>query len=265
MRAFRLTLLALSLLSSSLVAQVDTLRLRPARLSFHVKHDSTGVLLVSWDKNTESDLAGYRVYEKDGAGLFGQVSDVNVRTETPSWVSRDLIVNRRYFYAVTAYDFTGNESGLSEQDSAVARRPVEIIPPGVLEISNLNRYREFLFTAGASVYSDRPYLIVDARELEGAQGIRTANGDKQTPVTAEWVVFDVSEAADVIISYDTSLTPPSWLSSSFSRAGFSVLTETCGELEAWISRFPAGRVQLGANEAPTNLSCMYLIAVRGAQ
>ncbi len=45
----RHTLIALVLLSSSLVAQTDTRRLRPAFVLFHVKHDSTGALVVSWD------------------------------------------------------------------------------------------------------------------------------------------------------------------------------------------------------------------------
>ncbi len=261
MRAIGLTFFALALLSSSLVAQADLRRLRTANLSFHVKHDSTGALTVSWDANTtDADLAGYHVYRGTLSGSYDSRIYVGNITK---WPARNLITGREYFFVVTASDFSGNESGFSAEVSARAAAPTETFPPGTLQISNLNRYSEFLFTAGASVYSDRVYLIEDAGDFEGAQGIRTANGDK-LETAADWVSFDVSVASDVVVAYDVRVSTPSWLS-TFSRAGFSVLVDGCGELEAWVARFPAGPVQLGANAAGTSLSCMYLIAVRGVK
>ena len=119
MRAIRNTLVALALLSSSLVAQVDTLRLRPAKVMFHVKHDSSGALVVSWDANTENDLAGYHVYQGRTSGLYDWRFYVSDGT---SWTSGNrLIVGREYFFAVTASDFSGNESGFSAEVSALVR------------------------------------------------------------------------------------------------------------------------------------------------
>lgn len=239
-------------------------------------------ITVSWDEVIQNsdgtpitDLQGYRIYYGTVPGNYDVV--VDVRNEISHRIG-GFVVGITYFFAVTAYDFSGNESEFSEEVSFtpigdfrkyrpayirfVGSRPTEIPSPGALQISNLSRYSEFLFTTGASAYSDRVYLINDAADLEGAQGIRTTNDDK-FETAAEWVIFDVSEAADVIICYDVRLPPPSWLTSSFSRAGFNILVDKCGELEAWTSRVPAGRVQLGANKSPTIESCMYLVAVRG--
>ncbi len=119
MRAIRNTLIVVMVLfSSSLVAQVDTLRLRPAFVSFHVKHDSSGTLGVSWDANTEPDLAGYRVYWGKKSRFYDQSGFVGNVT---SWSVGNLIVGREYFFAVTASDFSGNESGFSAEVSALAR------------------------------------------------------------------------------------------------------------------------------------------------
>ena len=80
-------------------------------------------ILVSWNANTEADLAGYKVYYAqpgdsgwtlaDGyvfEGDFEHVQDVgNVTTYTiPD------IVQGPYAIAVTAYDTSGNESDSSE-------------------------------------------------------------------------------------------------------------------------------------------------------
>ncbi len=118
MRAIRNTLVVLVLLSSSLVAQVDSLRLRPAKVTFHVAHDSTGALTVSWRANTESDLGGYHVYQGRTSRYYSQI--VNVGNVT-SWSARGLVVGRKYFFALTAYDLSGNNSKFSAEVSALAR------------------------------------------------------------------------------------------------------------------------------------------------
>jgi fibronectin type 3 domain-containing protein len=64
-----------------------------------------------WDRATESDLAGYRIYRDAGSGQFERIGESH---DAPSFSDKTVEKNKRYRYAVTAYDKSGNESALSE-------------------------------------------------------------------------------------------------------------------------------------------------------
>ena len=64
-----------------------------------------------WDRSTEGDLAGYRIYRDAGSGQFERIGESH---DTPSFSDKTIEKNKRYRYAVTAYDKAGNESPLSE-------------------------------------------------------------------------------------------------------------------------------------------------------
>jgi hypothetical protein len=77
---------------------------------------------VYWFPNTESDLAGYRVYRREeGPGEPARVAEVPP-SET-SWVDTETAPGVRYHYSVSAFDATtpANESARSEERSE--RRP----------------------------------------------------------------------------------------------------------------------------------------------
>ncbi len=72
-----------------------------------------------WDANNESDLAGYRIYQTnlDGNYTYGsgnEVVDIPAGTET----SIITVQDGTWFWVVTAYDNSGNESGPSNQVTA---------------------------------------------------------------------------------------------------------------------------------------------------
>ena len=65
---------------------------------------------LAWDPNTESDLAGYRVHYGTASGSYTVHTDVhNVTTYTVT----GLTAGQTYYFAATAYDASGNESGYS--------------------------------------------------------------------------------------------------------------------------------------------------------
>jgi len=64
---------------------------------------------VSWNGNTESDLAFYRVYRSVNGGQFESLSEVTI----PTYSDRDVAAGKSYRYAVTAVDRSGNESSRS--------------------------------------------------------------------------------------------------------------------------------------------------------
>ncbi len=68
--------------------------------------------ILTWDANSEEDLAGYKVYMGTESGVYGDPVDV---TE-PTFLFEGLEVGT-YFFAVTAFDTANNESGFSNEAS----------------------------------------------------------------------------------------------------------------------------------------------------
>jgi len=82
---------------------------------------------LAWDANTETDLAGYKVHHGTASGTYDVVVDVaNVTAHTVGNLSRGT----RYYFAVSAYDSSGNESGVSNEVFADITAP-DITPPDV--------------------------------------------------------------------------------------------------------------------------------------
>jgi fibronectin type 3 domain-containing protein len=65
---------------------------------------------LSWESDTEPDLAGYRVYRSTGAGAFEKMGDP---VQVPSYSDRAVEHGKTYHYAVSAIDKSGNESARS--------------------------------------------------------------------------------------------------------------------------------------------------------
>lgn len=74
---------------------------------------------LAWDPNSEADLEGYGVYYRQGAAgppymLAGYVTlDELVNPSAPLFTVTGLQEGARYFFAATAFDVDGNESGFS--------------------------------------------------------------------------------------------------------------------------------------------------------
>lgn len=76
-----------------------------------------GIELV-WDRNTEPDLEGYRLYRALGDGKLEKIADI---ADAPSYSDRKLESGKRYRYAVSSVDRLGNASAQSA--------PVEVTAP----------------------------------------------------------------------------------------------------------------------------------------
>ena len=71
---------------------------------------------ITWDANTESDLAGYYVYYGTASGDYGTPIDVGDVTE---YELTGLDEGVRYYVAITVYDTADNESEMSDEESGV--------------------------------------------------------------------------------------------------------------------------------------------------
>jgi hypothetical protein len=83
-----------------------------AILAFIPAYVLAGSAVLSWQPNDESDLAGYRVYHGTESRTYGPPLSVNSAT-TCSF--NDLTEGITYYFAVTAIDTSGNESGFSNE------------------------------------------------------------------------------------------------------------------------------------------------------
>ncbi len=76
---------------------------------------TTGSATITWTANTETDLAGYRVYvgTRSGNYTFGPFEV----TSGTSYTVRNLPLGNTYFFAISAFDQAGNESSKSVEFS----------------------------------------------------------------------------------------------------------------------------------------------------
>jgi len=72
----------------------------------------SGSVTLRWDENSETDLSGYNLYYGKSSRSYG--SPVPVGKET-NYTVDNLDENVRYYFALTATDYSGNESGLSNE------------------------------------------------------------------------------------------------------------------------------------------------------
>jgi hypothetical protein len=79
-----------------------------------------GEAYLYWNSNTERDLAGYNIYSSSSYnGKYYLIGTTRGTTFTDSGIKNGT----KYYYAVTAYDYDGNESDLSYELAYSAPRP----------------------------------------------------------------------------------------------------------------------------------------------
>lgn len=71
-----------------------------------------------WERNTEDDFAGYSIYRSADGGAFERVAGP---IDAPTYSDRAVDAGKKYSYAVTAIDKTGNESGRSMPVDVIAQ------------------------------------------------------------------------------------------------------------------------------------------------
>ena len=79
-------------------------------LSSGVAHSAS--VTLAWDASQEEDVAGYRVYYGTTSGHYTNMIDVGLNT---SGSISNLVPGQTYYFAATAYDTGGNESGFSQE------------------------------------------------------------------------------------------------------------------------------------------------------
>jgi Bacterial Ig domain/Fibronectin type III domain len=107
----------------------------------------SSAVTLAWDANTETNLAGYKVYYGPASGLYTNTVDVgNITTNRVT----GLVEGVTYYFAVTAYNSSGQESDYSAEISY--RAALTNQPPTISQVSDqqalLNALVVVPFTVG---------------------------------------------------------------------------------------------------------------------
>ncbi len=79
---------------------------------------SSSSATLTWKPNSETDLAGYKVYRSTVSGKYDQANVIAMlRGNVTSYQATGLQSRTTYFFVVTAFDIAGNESGYSNEVS----------------------------------------------------------------------------------------------------------------------------------------------------
>jgi hypothetical protein len=91
---------------------VDGERAGSASHSFQVADVQLTQAVLEWDPNSETDLAGYKIYYGTETGQYLSVVDVGNQT---TYTLAGLQIGKTYYVSATAYNSAGAESGYSNE------------------------------------------------------------------------------------------------------------------------------------------------------
>lgn len=111
---------------SSFIQPIDSIPPDPP-VALEGTIDSLGQVTINWDKNTEKDLYGYRIFRKNLANEEFVQLTVDPIQETAYTDSVQLkSLNNKVYYSIIAVDKRFNQSGFSE--ALIMEKP-DVVPP----------------------------------------------------------------------------------------------------------------------------------------
>ena len=152
-----------------------------------------GDVRLNWRANGESDLASYRIYYGTSSRDYGPGIPVQGTTQ---YTVRDLTDNVTYYFAVTAVDTSGNESGYSVEAVKTVLPPQDTSSPTItiLNPTSATNYTSTDAGLGLSGSASDNAGISQVTWTNSLGGSGSANG------TSNWSVpyVSLSEGSNVI-------------------------------------------------------------------
>jgi hypothetical protein len=146
---------------------------------------------LAWDPNTESDLAGYKVYYGTEPWSFGEPKKLKKLT---TFTLTGLTKGERYYIALTAYDRTNHESWFSNQVDGIAHDI--LYGEWVLDISGAaNGGAVIRFEDENNTYSG--YGISDKLNFFGIEGTYNI-GEGEVIFNGDYRVYDFHNLQSVL-------------------------------------------------------------------
>ncbi|MBX9659750.1 MAG: choice-of-anchor D domain-containing protein [Nitrospiraceae bacterium] len=85
-------------------------------ITLTVNAPATSSATLTWNANTESDLAGYKIYRATTSGGYG-APIATLQGNITTYIAAGLQSGTTYFFVITSYDSAGNESPRSNEVS----------------------------------------------------------------------------------------------------------------------------------------------------
>lgn len=112
---------------------------------------------LDWNDNTEPDLEGYNIYRSTVSGSgYSRIN--SVRVAGSAYIDQSVAKDTTYYYVVTAVDTSSNESGYSNEETAVIpdtkvgtilhERWIGISGTSVADLTSNPDYPDYPFTSG---------------------------------------------------------------------------------------------------------------------
>lgn len=146
---------------------------------------------IEWDKNPERDVAGYNVYY--AYSYNGKYTLIGT-TQNTYFIDDGAQNGTTYYYAVTAFDFNGNESDLSKDVAYDTPRP-EGFNQAIFD------YNKVPNNAG---YDFSQYLVVPYDDTTADMFFEYYNGKSYVDVWKDSDIQDMGPTKDI---YDISYAP----------------------------------------------------------
>lgn len=146
---------------------------------------------IDWDKNPERDVAGYNVYY--AYSYNGKYTPIGT-TQNTYFIDNGASNGTTYYYAVTAFDFNGNESDLSKDVIYDTPRP-EGFNQAIFD------YNKVPNNAG---YNFKNYLVVPYNDASADMFFENYNGQYYLDVWKDSDIQDMGQTTDI---YDISTAP----------------------------------------------------------
>jgi fibronectin type 3 domain-containing protein len=109
-----------SLSAQFTVGEIDTTP--PSTPTGVVVFAGNGLADINWNKNTETDLAGYNIYRSEDGVNYLKINKEIIPKEFGTFIDEGLTNGKTYYYKISAGDINFNVSALSD---AVSVTPVE--------------------------------------------------------------------------------------------------------------------------------------------
>jgi hypothetical protein len=177
-------------------------------------------ITIAWNPNSESDLAGYKMYY--GSSSRNYDSSVDVGSQT-SYTLSGLVESETYYIALTAYDISGNESNYSAE--LVYNVPYTTLPsmPTGLQATAISKSQIDLSWNAST-------------DNIGITGYRIYRGGTQIATTANTIYQDTGLSPSTTYSYAVSAYDAAGNESGQSNSASETTPEGSNQITARVSQ-----------------------------
>ncbi|MBN1765731.1 MAG: hypothetical protein JW860_10775, partial [Sedimentisphaerales bacterium] len=161
-----------------------------------------GTVSLDWDDNSEIDLDGYNIYRSTTSGSgYSQINGVQLSSS--DYTDNSVTNGVTYYYVVTAVDTSSNESGNSNENSAMPADTTPPTPPTGLMATTGNGYVSLFWLDNTEIDLDGYHIY---RSTASGSGYTQLNGSLlSSPEYLDPNVTDSVTYFYVVTAMDTAL------------------------------------------------------------